>query len=171
MFDPTIFDNLKVVIEGAVYDQDLEGRLNVIDRSDRIDLAIMSRKFYLFFQLPNQTRSTCRWELTSTLDQLSNEILAKSDLTGQGCSTNVEFTVKVPQEEHLLQMIQTIMDNVWGDRNKEYTLLSPYPLLKDVQFKVKITFDRVIYEEDIDDLLLMFSFMEDTLKLLQQNGY
>ena len=27
MFDPTIYDNIKVVLEGAVYDLDLEGKI------------------------------------------------------------------------------------------------------------------------------------------------
>ncbi len=169
MFDPTIFDNLKVVIEGAVYDLDLDGDLDVIGRSDLIDLAVMSRAFSISFR--GQTHSSCRWELSSTVGQLSNEILANSDLAGQGCATSIEFTVAVPHEEHKLQSIQTIIDNVWRDRNKVYTLLSPYPLLKEVQLKVKITFNRVIQEEDIDDLMLMLKSMEQTLKSLQQNGY
>ncbi|MDF0725751.1 hypothetical protein PY093_03360 [Cytobacillus sp. S13-E01] len=39
MFDPTIFDNLKVVIEGEVYDLDLTGDFLVTNRSDSIDIA------------------------------------------------------------------------------------------------------------------------------------
>ena len=33
MFDPTIYENLKVVFEGAVYDLDLDGHLTVGDRT------------------------------------------------------------------------------------------------------------------------------------------
>jgi hypothetical protein len=32
MFDPTAYDNKKVVTEGAAYDLDLEGQIRVVDR-------------------------------------------------------------------------------------------------------------------------------------------
>ncbi|QNG61538.1 hypothetical protein H4O14_08705 [Bacillus sp. PAMC26568] len=38
MFDPTAFDNLKVVLEGEIYDADLEGIIEVIKRKDIVDL-------------------------------------------------------------------------------------------------------------------------------------
>ncbi|MCV9888442.1 hypothetical protein [Metabacillus halosaccharovorans] len=45
MFDPTVFDNLKVVIEGYIYDMDIDEQISVTDRSDIIDLAKMSRQY------------------------------------------------------------------------------------------------------------------------------
>ncbi|NUJ69854.1 hypothetical protein HUS64_21435, partial [Pseudoalteromonas sp. 2102] len=52
MFDPTIFDNLKTVVEGAVYDLDVTDELvTVVDRSDIIDLAKFTRAYALSFQL------------------------------------------------------------------------------------------------------------------------
>ena len=39
MFDPTAYDNLKVILEGAVYDLDLSGELKIIERNDIVDLA------------------------------------------------------------------------------------------------------------------------------------
>ncbi|KPV55085.1 periplasmic component, partial [Paenibacillus sp. A3] len=45
MFDPTIFDNLKVVLEGHLYDLDAEQTIRVIGREDFIDLASMKRIF------------------------------------------------------------------------------------------------------------------------------
>lgn len=38
MFDPTAFDNMKVVIEGAIYDLDLDGEISIIDRNDLLIL-------------------------------------------------------------------------------------------------------------------------------------
>lgn len=51
MFDPTVFDNLKTVLEGAVYDLDLEGVILVINRNDLVDLAHFSRTYKITFQL------------------------------------------------------------------------------------------------------------------------
>jgi|GEM_PF-323516 hypothetical protein len=49
MFDPTVFDNLKVVLEGCVYDYDLEEKIAVTGRSDIVDLATLTRTFSVRF--------------------------------------------------------------------------------------------------------------------------
>lgn len=49
MFDPTAFDNLKVIVEGAVYDFDLHGDILVTDRKDMMDLASLSRIYHISF--------------------------------------------------------------------------------------------------------------------------
>ncbi|UOK56770.1 hypothetical protein MGI18_18515 [Bacillus sp. OVS6] len=56
MFDPTAFDNLKVVLEGAIYDADLGGFITVIGRKDLVDLAAMSRCYQNTFQLKKETK-------------------------------------------------------------------------------------------------------------------
>jgi len=52
MFDPTIFENWKVVVEGAIYDLDREGRIEVVSRQDLVDLAGLSRTFRMSAQFP-----------------------------------------------------------------------------------------------------------------------
>ena len=54
MFDPTIFDNLKVVAEGAVYDLDLQGEILITNRIDQVDLATLSRYYAITFRKINQ---------------------------------------------------------------------------------------------------------------------
>lgn len=49
MFDPTAFENLKIVIEGAVYDRDFSGEILVTDRNDIINLAKLERRFEISF--------------------------------------------------------------------------------------------------------------------------
>jgi hypothetical protein len=171
LFDPTIFDNLKVVVEGAVYDKDLEGDIKVIDRRDIIDLANMSREYIICFQLLNQIHSKCTWHLSSTIRQLANELLASTDHSKSGCTTAVEFNIQMPHEEREFQRVQSIISSVWGDRVKETTLLSALPTTGLVEMQVKVKFNRIILEEDIDDLMIMFNYMDKTLQLLKQNGY
>ncbi|GAC42110.1 hypothetical protein [Paenibacillus popilliae] len=54
MFDPTIFDNLKVVLEGKIYDLDHEGEWLVIGREDLFDLAGFGRTFRMRVQRPGK---------------------------------------------------------------------------------------------------------------------
>ncbi len=51
LFDPTAFDNMKVVLEGAVYDRDILGDILVVKRDDLVNLATLSRQFMMEFQL------------------------------------------------------------------------------------------------------------------------
>lgn len=73
MFDPTIYDNLKVVLEGTLYDYDREGRVYVSGRRDLVDLATMSRSFRM--ELRKQ-EGTCRaeLELSSSLVDFASEL-------------------------------------------------------------------------------------------------
>lgn len=52
MFDPTIFDNWKVVFEGAMYDLDREGEVEIVSRADLVDLATVSRMFRIGARRP-----------------------------------------------------------------------------------------------------------------------
>ncbi|WP_456278663.1 hypothetical protein [Bacillus sp. AK128] len=170
MFDPTIFDNLKVVVEGAVYDRDLEGELTVINRKDMIDLATMSRHYLITFKLPDQTRACCSWELASTVSQLSSELLVLNK-EKMGCSTEITFKMDLDQSSGDVTGLQSIVSNVWGDREIKTKIISDFPETGQNEVEIKLIFNRTIQEEDIDDLLDMFHYMEKTLHLLQANGY
>lgn len=52
MFDPTAFENMKTVFEGAAYDLDLSGEAAIIGRNDIVDLAGMSRDYRITLTLP-----------------------------------------------------------------------------------------------------------------------
>ncbi len=97
MFDPTAFDNMKVVIEGAIYDLDLDGEINIIDRNDLINLAKMSRSFDVSFKLPgNKTRQViAKIILKSNLENLAAELLPGSlSDKDSGSMVRLEFQLK-----------------------------------------------------------------------------
>jgi hypothetical protein len=171
LFDPTIFDNLKVVIEGAVYDKDLEDLWNVIDRRDYVDLATMSREYSICFQLNKNSNSNCKWHLTSTITQLASELTAQKDLSVQGCSTSLEFTVSILEGKRQLESVYDTISHIWGDRELVATVTDSYPKASHSKLIVGVVFNRTIYEEDIDDLITMLTYMERTLYELHQKGY
>ncbi|KYD22330.1 MAG: hypothetical protein C6P37_08510 [Caldibacillus debilis] len=51
MFDPTAYENMKVILEGYLYDYDMQGEILIKERNDLINLADMSRTFSLLFSL------------------------------------------------------------------------------------------------------------------------
>ncbi|WP_309120238.1 hypothetical protein [Paenibacillus sp.] len=94
MFDPTIFDNWKVVFEGALYDLDREGAVEVIGREDLVDLASMSRSFRIGAR---RTGGGCRAEirLTSGLADFAAERyeLRLTELGAPGIRLELRFTL------------------------------------------------------------------------------
>lgn len=66
MFDPTIFDNLKVVLEGAVYDLDAMDRVDIVERSDLLDVSALSRAYLIGFTLRNPPAAPAREDAKRT---------------------------------------------------------------------------------------------------------
>ncbi|MFD2673067.1 hypothetical protein [Marinicrinis sediminis] len=86
-FDPTVFDNLKVMLEGAVYDLDLNEQIEITGREDRLDIASMSRYYQLSFglrnteQTPKQTDFTAVISLHTGLADLAGELMDRPSQT------------------------------------------------------------------------------------------
>lgn len=171
MFDPTAFDNMKVVIEGALYDLDIIGEINITDRNDLINIAKMSRKFDVTFQLPHSA-VTAKIEMTSNLVNLAAELLP-AFLSEQkaGCYLSLQFGIEHEDMEIDFQAVETILQNVWGSTRKITQLVQFHPL-ETIDRKhthiIKVEFDRMIREDQIDDLVEMTEFIMTTLK--QLNG-
>ncbi|MDF2923411.1 MAG: hypothetical protein K0R57_2325 [Paenibacillaceae bacterium] len=139
MFDPTVYENLRVVLEGAVYDLDLAGTIRITAREDLVDLAAMSRCYRIAFTLargaadagnaaaglngPQQEAEelpplTARIELSAGLRDLAAEILEQPE-SSPGCSIKIIFTrVLEPgvTEEQACARSLAALQQVWGDR-------------------------------------------------------
>ncbi|HZG55063.1 hypothetical protein [Paenibacillus sp.] len=94
MFDPTIFDNWKVVLEGALYDLDRDGAAEIIGREDLMDLASLSRSFRIGARRPG---GGCRAELrlSSGLADFAAERydLRLTELGAPGIRLELRFTL------------------------------------------------------------------------------
>ncbi|WP_274363616.1 hypothetical protein [Paenibacillus thermotolerans] len=96
MFDPTAFDNWKVVVEGAFYDADREGAIVVVGREDLIDLAGMSRSFRISASLPGQS-ARAELRLFSGLEDFTAERHAAS-LNEEPPGIRMELLLTLPGE-------------------------------------------------------------------------
>jgi len=129
LFDPTVYENLKVVLEGSVYDLDLAGTIRVTAREDSINLAAMSRSYRIAFRLVNEA-STASGEtletdsvyadiaLSTELKDLASEILEVEN-SQPGCSLNISFVLQLPSTppvEHSCKEIHAALQRVWGGR-------------------------------------------------------
>lgn len=172
MFDPTAFENLRVVLEGALYDLDLNDEILITDRNDFINTAKLSRKYEIYFTLTDMKGIpiTARLELESTLENLAAELLPGSlSEKRSGCSILLGFSFTHRDRIVDYERIEKILLDIWGSNRKIIQTVSFYPLQKEKSWRYDITviFDRLIYENQIDDLVGMIQFMVTTLYRLQ----
>lgn len=172
MFDPTAFENLKVVIEGAVYDKDLTGEILVTDRNDIINLAKLERTFEISFIDQNNMKkktTTAILVLEAGLGNLAAELLPAALSEKQaGCLVNVKYICKHQNEISIFNKIQNVLLTIWGDDRTIEQQISFNPFADDdkVSNEIIIHFNRLIYEDNIDDLTDMVDFMIESLREL-----
>jgi len=172
MFDPTAFENMRVVMEGIFYDKDLSGEISILDRNDLINTAKMSREFDLSFQLTSSSISqvTCRLTLKAQIENLAAELLpAKISNKLAGCMVTIEFLFGNEGKESLSLEVDRVLREIWDEKRTikqivSYDALSP---IQPAHYTALILFDRIISEDQMDDLTEMIEYMMITLEKLE----
>jgi hypothetical protein len=172
MFDPTIYENMKVVIEGAVYDLDLAGEILVTNRSNRIELSTMSRSYFIQFKLLGLGDVIAELGLAATTEDLAAEILEKSSMT-PGCSLHIGFQMKVVDVEEDCAAIEQILFDIWGH---DYTIIQKlsYTYGKELHAsyinEIQLDFGRKFGESVIDDIPSLLEHVLLSIERLNQIG-
>ncbi|GAX91245.1 hypothetical protein EFBL_2911 [Effusibacillus lacus] len=161
MFDPTIFDNLKTVLEGGLYDLDRENRIRITGRQDLLDLAAMSRAFRMEFVLTNGQDGITEIELSSELSDFAAE-LSRIRIVEQeppGCRIRIRhhFPDWESVEAHL-DTVRASLRELWGEevhiKQVIEIVLGEEPAQQNLgkQFTAELTFLRKIDERHIGEL-------------------
>ena len=169
MFDPTAFDNMKVVVEGALYDLDLSGEIVIKDRNDSINLAKMSRRFDISFHLSEKKQVSAKVELKSSLANLAAELLpAVQSEQKTGCELSLQYLIDSQELDPDYTAINTMLMDIWGP-NRTITQSVLYDPLKEDPtnaLTIRVGFERLIREDQMDDLVEMIEFIITTLQKL-----
>ncbi|HBI05129.1 MAG TPA: hypothetical protein DDY49_14000 [Paenibacillaceae bacterium] len=172
MFDPTIFENIKVVLEGSIYDLDLQGLIQVTNRVDSVDLSRMSRLFQLEFKLSEKDRIKAVIHLKADTYDLAGEILELAEHTDSiGCVLTVVLYTFVEDPEKCSSIEETLL-KIWSYRpviTQEVSFMYQSGTAVSDDFKIKVTIDfhRKINEsnmEDIEEILNHIVRSMDALK-------
>ena len=174
MFDPTIYDNVKVVLEGEVYDRDLAGDVEVIGRSDSLDLAVMSRCFQLQLRLTASSQHSAAVVLSVSAEQLVNEITEREDKQ-VGCSLTLHFDSALSGTEETARAacehIRTSLLTIWGDavrlQQSLRTPLAQNGLSERWYCYTEAKFHRVIDETHIEDIPRIIDTIVVSLRQLE----
>lgn len=169
MFDPTIFDNLKVVFEGAMYDMDMSGTLQIVNRTDRIELSTMSRSFGMEAILrPNGTVKGS-FTLQATLADLAAELLSEAGKQ-PGCGLELAFEFGIGEAERDCAAAEQALRGIWGQAPSiSQTILMSYGERPTRQrSRLLVQFARKLDERQIDDIPSLIDHLILSLESLEQ---
>ena len=169
MFDPTIFDNLKVVLEGELYDLDLEGEIKITDRKDQVDLATMSRHYQCSFSTETSSRAiTATVHLKASSKDLYGEIL---EITKPiGASLILEFRIPIYDVERDYVIIDSTLKDTWHHRPViDYTMYTKLKKPQTNTLVTSLTFNRLITEAHISDITSIIQLLIKSVEDLGQS--
>lgn len=172
MFDPTIFENLKVAFENQIYDLDnIHGQIEVINRKDLLDMATMSREFALEFTLFDQRRVSAEVVLTASLNDLAAEIM-ETPGTNPGCMLLIRFYKEVKNVILECNQIEAVIQQIWNQDSKPSQTLSFLynERVNGYLNKIEVNFNRLINEEQMDDIPALIDYVTKSLLSLDQIG-
>ncbi|MFY0545155.1 hypothetical protein [Brevibacillus sp. H7] len=179
MFHPIVFDNIKVVLEGAVYDRDFEGAVTVTGRSDVMDLATFHRQFQIEFGLADEINSRdavkATIQLKTSLADIASEQLEQTITDHVGCTICIHFSLLIRDVKRETEAIIAIVNDIWGHRPHiaqlvksrldEHRLTWPPERYEN---QVTLDFHRKIDEGNIEDMRRLVDHCIQTLVQLQE---
>ncbi|KAA0966334.1 hypothetical protein FQ087_08890 [Sporosarcina sp. ANT_H38] len=168
MYDPTIFDNLKVTFENQVYDLDnLDRKITIINRVDRMDFAIMARYFAIQFTLVDRPTVTAEIVLEASLKDLAGEILEVPDQR-LGCLLFVKFTKHIQNVATQCKQIEQALYTIWENdiqltQTVSFVFEQGAPSYQDM---IEVKFNSKINEEHMGDIADFLDSVLETLEVL-----
>jgi hypothetical protein len=168
MFDPTVFDNLKVAFENQVYDLDnLTGNIRVTDRIDRLEMAVMAREFALRFELADGKGIAAEIRLEASLAELAAEILEQPD-GAPGCVLKLRFYLDIGNVSEQCPQIDHVLQDIWQpELPPTQTLSFVYGQERSIYSNtVEMRFNRKINEDQMEDVPDLIAHMNRTLTAL-----
>ncbi|MGA9288499.1 MAG: hypothetical protein WBV93_09170 [Anaerobacillus sp.] len=165
MFDPTIYENVKVVLEGELYDRDLEGEISIINRKDLVDLASLSRMYKVQFNENPYVKVTI--QLQADLVSFSAEQLQLENVDA-GCEIKISFDISISDTEECTEIEEDIR-SIWGSRPSiSQTVSFAFDNEDDLNSHIELEFNRRINEDQISDLSELIEHAIQTSQLLNE---
>src|SRR5690554_5220264 len=154
MFDPTVYDNVKVVLEGEIYELDFSKKISIINRRDIVDLASMSRTFMMAFKKydSKSTHPFAEIHLHTNLHQFQKELL-ENDSQSVGCTLHVNFYIKLIHDDSEGKDIEKYLTGLWGqDMKLTQEIYYNYHLPNEKYNKISLLLQGMFHEDNVDDL-------------------
>lgn len=167
MYDPTIFENLKVAFENQVYDLDtMERKIDITNRVDRMDFSIMARDFAIQFALVDQQDVTAEIVLEASLPDLAAEIM-ETPGKNPGCSLYIRFNKQIDNIAEC-KKIEQALSEIW-DSDVELTQTLSFVFEQQASSyldTIEVAFTHKINEQHMGDIANFLDHVLETLEVL-----
>ncbi|WP_226666759.1 hypothetical protein [Metabacillus litoralis] len=152
MFDPTVFDNLKVVIEGYIYDLDLGNEISIRHRSDVVDMATMSRKYSIHFVSDHFRSTYVKIDINMDQHQLAGELL--QTINNPGCVVSLTFVEESQSQDYDVFFYKKLKRN-WAENHDVKLIVIKEQSKSSIKHihKYQINFATLFGEDDLEELL------------------
>ncbi|SFL83426.1 hypothetical protein SAMN03159341_110157 [Paenibacillus sp. 1_12] len=169
MFDPTIYDNLKVVLEGAVYDMDLNDSVRILGRTDRVELSSMSRSFSMTMARKQDGAAEGSFMLTASVADLAAELLADSKQQ-PGCSLELSFVFPIADIERDCAKASSMISEIWGagPQMSQCIMMEYGQQPRQMKSKLEVKFIKKLDERHIDDIPSLLEHLHLCLERLDE---
>ncbi|OUS77626.1 hypothetical protein B1748_07480 [Paenibacillus sp. MY03] len=170
MFHPTVFENVKVALENELYDLDnLDRKIDVTGRRDLLDMAVLSRELSLSCRLADGGTTTAELLLSSSLKELSDEIL---EIPGAAstCRLTLRFHLETDGSAGTCEAVERCFKDIWGTPLRlVQTISTVYGSQEsNVRHLAELDFGRGIGEEQMEDLPELLDHIVLTLRELDR---
>ncbi|MDW0110889.1 hypothetical protein [Sporosarcina aquimarina] len=170
MYDPTIFDNLKVALENRLYDLDnLDEHIDIKNRRDVMDFAVLSREFALRFVLRNHPEIEVEVVLHASVRDLAGEIMEDPNANA-ACSLSICFQKSIQDPETECAGIEQVMASIW-EQDIELTQTIRYVHGEEnpeMMNSIKAAFKPRLTEDNMEELSMFLEHVLDTLHVLNR---
>lgn len=172
MFHPTAYENFKIIVEGSVYDADFSGEIFVIDRSEQLDLAVLSRRFEITYTLRENENIKGSIVVNAPIKQLAAELNIK-DEQSIGAFIELHFRSETGNKpgEALIAGITGCLQNIWGVERDYHVVTSEVYLngsLEGWRIDSMVSFKRLVTENQAEDLYNLVPYGIRTLEELDR---
>jgi len=166
MYDPTIFENLKVAFENHIYDLDnIDRIITIMNRVDRIDLSVLAREFSIQFALVDQPEVTAEIVLEASLQDLAGEILEWTEIN-PGWSITLRFYKHINNTAIQCKKVEQALNSIWeSEIELTQTLSFVYGEESGYMDTIDVRFKHKINEENMNEI---GEFLDHVLKTLEE---
>lgn len=168
MYDPTIFDNLKVAFENRIYDLDtVEEQIDIRNRRDVMDFALMSREFSLRFVLRSQPAVEVEVILRAGVQDLAGEIM-DDPASDPASSLLINFYKQMAVPTRQCPKIEHVMQEIWEEeieltQTLSYVFGAGEPGLQNT---IGVVFIPRLTEENMKDINPFLDHVLEALSML-----
>lgn len=154
MFDPTVFENVKVALENALYDLDnIDRAIDVVGRRDILDMAVLSRELSLSCRLPGNEGVTAELLLRASLQELAVELLDQPGASPT-CRLTLRFHLTSDGTSVFCERVERCLLGIWQTKMPPLQTMSRLYGESEERYRhmAELDFGRGIGEEQIEDL-------------------